>query len=108
MPSIATRDIGALGAELMVTEWTGTRIVELFSQEVSPAETASLLSDLLGRPIQAVFVPFEQQGAVFAKMGMPEVTAKAWIEMNQGINSKAIRFSGKHETVRGKTSAILD
>lgn len=71
----------------------------------SQAQTASILSELLGKPIQTAFVPYEQQPFVMQHMGLPELTAKAWVEMNKGIDSRLIKFSGKHETVHGKTTA---
>ena len=92
IPSIATRDIGALAAQLLMDKsWTGRRILELGSP-YSPAQIASGMSEALGRPITAQAVPRERWSATLESFGLPPGSTWAFEEMNDGINSGWIDF----------------
>ena len=53
---IATADIGALVVELLTTEWSGRRVIEL-GTPVSPDEIAAAIGEVLGREVRALALP---------------------------------------------------
>ena len=92
VPSIATRDIGALAAQLLTDKsWTGRRIIELGSP-YSPTQIASAISEVLGRPVIAQAVPRERWAATLESFGFPPGSTWAYEEMVDGINSGWIDF----------------
>ena len=92
VPSIATRDIGALAAELLTDKtWTGRRIIELGSP-YSPTQIASAMSEVLGRPVSAMPVPRDRWTATMESFGLPPGSTWAYEEMVDGVNSGWINF----------------
>ena len=92
VPSIATRDIGALAAELLTDNtWTGRRIIELGSP-YSPAQIASAMTEVLGRPVSAMPVPRDRWTATMESFGLPPGSTRAYEEMVDGLNSGWIAF----------------
>jgi uncharacterized protein YbjT (DUF2867 family) len=92
VPTIATRDIGALAAELMAdSSWSGRRIIELGSP-CSPNELASAMSEVLGRPVVAQPIPRDRWAATAESFGIPPESAWAYVEMVESINSGWIDF----------------
>lgn len=90
--TIATRDIGALAAKLMSsTSWSGRRIIELGSP-YSPAQMASDMSQVLGRPVVAQLVPRDRWDATAESFGIPAGSTWAYVEMVESINSGWINF----------------
>jgi len=92
VPSIATRDIGALAAQLLADKsWTGKRILELGSP-CTPNETASAISEVLGRPVAAQAVPRDRWTATIESFGVPPGGSWAYEEMVDNFNSGWINF----------------
>ena len=92
VPSIATRDIGALAAQLLADKsWTGRRIIELGSP-YSPAQIASAMTDVLSRPVSAFAVPRDRWSATMESFGLPPGSTWAYEEMVDGLNSGWIAF----------------
>jgi len=92
VPSIATRDIGALAAELLTDKtWTGRRIIELGSP-YSPAQIASAMTEVLGRPVSPFTVPRDRWSATMESFGLPPGSTWAYEEMVDNINSGWINF----------------
>jgi len=92
IPSIATRDIGALAAQLLTGKsWTGRRIIELGSP-YTPAQVAAAMAEVLGRPVAAQFVPREHWSATAESFGIPPGSTWALEEMIEGVNSGWITF----------------
>jgi uncharacterized protein YbjT (DUF2867 family) len=92
VPSIATRDIGALAAELLTDKsWTGRRVIELGSP-YTPAQIASAMSEVLGRPLSAMPVPRDRWTATMESFGLPPGSTWAYEEMVDNINSGWIDF----------------
>jgi uncharacterized protein YbjT (DUF2867 family) len=102
---IATADIGALVAELLTTEWSGRRVIEL-GTPVSPDEIASALGEVLGRKVKAQAVPREAWAGALEHMGLPKGSTWAYEEMIESVNSGWIH-SGVEGTEKrpGTTSA---
>jgi uncharacterized protein YbjT (DUF2867 family) len=92
VPSIATRDIGALAAQLLTDKsWTARRIIELGSP-YSPAQIASAMTEVLGRPVSAFPVPRDRWTATMESFGLPPGSTWAYEEMVDGLNSGWINF----------------
>src|SRR5580658_846985 len=92
VPTIATRDIGALAAKLMSdTSWSGRRIIELGSP-YSPAQMASDMSEVLGRPVVAQPVPRDRWDATAESFGIPAGSTWGYVEMVESLNSGWINF----------------
>jgi uncharacterized protein YbjT (DUF2867 family) len=105
LPMIATEDIGAEVAQLLTSEWTGKRVIELGSL-VSSDELAAELGAVLGRDVRAQAIPREAWAGALQSMGLPKGGTWAYEEMIDGVNSGWIGFSvEKTEHVAGRTSA---
>ena len=92
VPSIATRDIGSLVAQLLTDKsWNGRRVIELGSP-YSPAQIASAMGEVLARPVSAQPVPRERWSATMESFGLPQGSTWAYEEMVDGINSGWINF----------------
>jgi uncharacterized protein YbjT (DUF2867 family) len=102
---IATADIGALVVELLTSEWTGQRVIELGTR-VSPDEIAVAIGEVLDREVKAVALPREAWAATMEQMGLPEGSTWAYEEMMEGVNSGWIDFGVEGtEKLPGATSA---
>ena len=92
VPSIATRDIGALAASLLTgPAWTGRRILELGSP-CSPAQTASAMAEVLGRPVTAQAIPRDGWTQAAESFGIPPGSTWGYEEMVDSFNSGWIEF----------------
>jgi len=102
---IATADIGALVAELLTTEWTGQRVIELGTR-VSMDEIADALGEVLGLKVKAQSVPREAWAGALEHMGLPKGSTWAYEEMLEGVNSGWIDFGAdRTEKRHGTTNA---
>ncbi len=88
---IATADIGALVVELLTTEWSGLRVIEL-GRPVSPDEIARDLGQVLGLKVKALALPREAWAGAMEHMGLPKGSTWAYEEMIEGVNSGWIDF----------------
>jgi uncharacterized protein YbjT (DUF2867 family) len=104
IPMVATADVGRVAAELLLQDWTGTRVVELEGPErVSQNGIAAELSKALHRPVRAEAVPRENWGAIFRAQGMRDPIPR--IQMLDGFNEGWIKFEGGGAgLVKGKVS----
>ncbi len=91
VPMVATADIGAEVARLLVGGWDGKKIVELGSP-VSPDDLARAMGEALGRPVQSQAIPREQWAASLEAFGMAPGTTGLYEEMIDGFNSGWIHF----------------
>ena len=104
VPMVAVADIGSLAAKLMQETWIGRRVVELAGPtNTAPETVASLLGEVLGKPVKPVAVPRLEWLDIFIAGGMSHRTAQAFVKMFDGFNGGAIRFEGG-EPRRGRTS----
>src|SRR6267154_5132934 len=104
IPMVATADVGRVAAELLLEDWTGTRVVELEGPErVSQNGIAAALSKALHRRVRAEAVPRENWGAIFRAQGMRDPIPR--IQMLDGFNEGWITFEGNGAgLVKGKVS----
>jgi uncharacterized protein YbjT (DUF2867 family) len=91
VPMVATADIGAVAARLLLEQWSGRRIVELEGpKQVTPNEIAVTFAKLLGRPVRAEIVPHESWEPLFKSQGMKNPMPR--IRMLDGFNEGWIEF----------------
>ncbi len=90
LPMIATRDIGAAVAELLLTpDFTGKQARELLGQrDVSYAEVASLIGNAVGKPdLSYKKVPAMLLRPAMKQAGMSGSMADGLLEMSEALNS---------------------
>jgi uncharacterized protein YbjT (DUF2867 family) len=90
LPMIATRDIGAAVAELLLkSDFTGKRPSELLGQrDVSYTEVASIIGQAIGRSTLSYRqLPSQQLKPAFVQMGMSSNMADLLLEMSDALNS---------------------
>ncbi len=89
MPYLDPRDIGEIAAaRLLNPAWTGRTVQAIHGPAtLTFAETAEVLSDVLGRKIRYVEVSDEDfRGALLAK-GVSESTADGYVQMYRGLRT---------------------
>lgn len=90
-PMIATADIGAEVARLLMTGWEGKKVVEIGSP-VSANELADAMGRALGKPVTAQAIPRERWAATLESFGLPPGRTNLYEEMMDGCNSGWIAF----------------
>lgn len=85
LPSAATRDISAVAARWLLDDgWTDQREVAVLGPEdISLNEMASIISDVLGKPVTYQQMGFDAYKARFLQLGMSEAMAQGMVEMAQ-------------------------
>lgn len=104
---IATADIGALVVELLTTDWSGRRVIEL-GTPISPDEIAAAIGQVLGREVKAQPVPREAWAGAIEHMGLPKGSTWAYEEMLEGVNSGWIDFGTEGTEKRPGTTAARE
>lgn len=102
IPQVAAADIGRIAAESMQEKTAGIEIKELAGFWISPAETAEVFSNALGKNITAVAVP-ESQWMEILKNHNSEKNAESIAEMFKGFNSGHIVFETEKQ-ISGTTT----
>jgi uncharacterized protein YbjT (DUF2867 family) len=102
-PMVATKDIGALAADLIRQHWRGTRIVELEGPvRVSPNDLAKAFADALHRPVRVEIVPRASWEALFLSQGMKRPLPR--MRMVDGFNEGWIDFRNEgQQAAKGST-----
>ena len=90
-PMIATEDIGNEIADVLVSGWSGKKIVELGSP-ISSDDLARAISEVLGQPVRARSIPRDQWNATLEAQGMPPGFIGPFTEMEDGVISGWIDF----------------
>ncbi len=110
-PLVATRDIGRIGAEMLMQEWQGQRHIEIEGpRRYSPTEIAAALARAIGRDVQAVAVPRSEWASTFVAQGTPADRTALRVEMLDGFNSGWIDFgvpSTEHVTGATGLNTVL-
>jgi uncharacterized protein YbjT (DUF2867 family) len=101
IPMVATKDIGRTAAKALLDGPQG--VVELEGPErYSPADTAAVAGEILGKEVATVDVPFEAQEAQLQSFGISADVAALFREMNEGIARGHVDFEGDALHVRGQ------
>ena len=105
---VATKDVGRIGAQTLLQDWQGNRVIEISGPiSYSSKDAAAALGAAIGRPIAAVAVPRDSWVDTLAQNGMPADRSGAYIEMVDGLNSGWIGFGvpGTEQT-KGTTDLV--
>ncbi len=105
IPMVASRDIGVVAAQALLDGPRGSRVIELAGpRDASPADVATAVGKLLGRPVRVVEAPLDAVVPTFASFGVSENVAGLFREMYAGVASGVVRFDGRGESARGTTT----
>jgi uncharacterized protein YbjT (DUF2867 family) len=100
-PMVATRDIGRVAAEALLSPVTQTRVIELSGpQEYSLEDAASEASKIVGKPVKATALPIDALVPGLTQLGFSENVAKLYREMTEAFGSGKVGFEGT--PMRGK------
>src|SRR6202789_2500400 len=105
---VATKDVGRIGAQTLLQDWQGNRVIEISGpSSYSSKDAAAALEAAIGRPIAAVAVPRDSWVDTLAQNGMPADRSGAYIEMVDSLNSGWIDFGvpGTEQT-KGTTDLV--
>jgi uncharacterized protein YbjT (DUF2867 family) len=102
LPRIASKDVGALVAEVIEHKPARSENVDLLGPPASEVEVAALLGRILGKPVQLVQVPPEGRIPALLQSGMTRSLAELYGEMLDGFGRGIVRPRGDR-LVEGKT-----
>jgi len=92
-PSASTRDIAATAAKLLLDQsWTGVGSVPVLGPEnISYNDMATMMSEVLGKPVRFQEIPGDAFKAGLLQRGMSEAMAQAtldmWVAYGQGLDT---------------------
>jgi uncharacterized protein YbjT (DUF2867 family) len=93
-PMVATADVGALAADIILQDWRGNRIIELEGpSRVSPNDLAQAFATALGRSVSVASLPRSEWEVMFRAEGMKNPLPR--IRMLDGFNEGWIEFSAQ-------------
>jgi uncharacterized protein YbjT (DUF2867 family) len=99
---VTTTDIGRTAAQALLDGPRGRRVIELSGPtDVTPADIAAALTELLGRTVQVVEAPLDAVVPTFMSFGMSQHMSEIYREMYAGFIAGGITWEGKGERVRG-------
>lgn len=102
MPMIATKDIGALAAKLLVERPGKSENVDLHGPAYSANDVAAKLGAALGKTVKVVDIPAAGHLAALLEAGLPPTFAAAYTEMYAGFATGNIAPKGDR-LVQGST-----
>lgn len=101
---VSTIDVGDAAAQLLSSDWTGKRVVELSGPEdCSANDVAAAFETVVGHSVKAVFVPSGERAAALAEAGTPPEVAGALLGMYEGIANGLFGREDSSEQWRGIT-----
>lgn len=104
LPCIAPEDIGEASAKLMRESWTGLRIINLFGpKEISCADMAKDVSEILGKEIKPEIVPKDKWKDMLSEGGMSSANVDQLMELHQNYKQYMKPESGT-ETMHTSTT----
>ncbi|MBC8102101.1 MAG: NAD(P)H-binding protein [Cytophagales bacterium] len=83
-PQIATKDIGSVAArKLLDRSWSGVSVLGLHgpADQTSFGEAATILGEVIGRPVQFVQIPMEAFQQQLSGMGAPPSVVESYSEL---------------------------
>jgi uncharacterized protein YbjT (DUF2867 family) len=87
VPMIATRDIGAVAAELLLQPPAKSSLVEITGPEDYTMDAiATVLSEAMDRPVRYQAAPPEAAVAVFQQMGLSRAASEMMAELFEAVN----------------------
>jgi len=104
IPLVATRDIGAAAARLLVEGGHGKRVIELAGpREYSPRDVAAAVSRIVGKPIAVQAALEAAMAPALESTGMNAEWAQLFTELTHGLNTDVVVWEGGHPLWRGET-----
>lgn len=105
---VATKDVGRVGAQTLLQEWQGNRVIEISGpSSYSSKDVAAAFGAAIGRAVTAVAVPRDSWVDTLAQNGMPADSSSAYIEMVDSLNSGWIDFGVPGtEHIKGATDLV--
>jgi uncharacterized protein YbjT (DUF2867 family) len=100
---VATADIGAAAAGLLVEGASKTNVVDLAGPRRSFNDVAAVLSKLLGKPIQVAVAPTSVIATTFQSFGFQPELANLYQEMIEGMLSGHVAFEPGQRKLTGPT-----
>jgi uncharacterized protein YbjT (DUF2867 family) len=102
IPMPSTRDIGRIAAKSLLHPPARSEVFAISGPaDVSPADVAAALGDLLGKPVQIVPVPSGAREAALKEAGLPAKTAALYAEMCDAVDSGYVDYEGIEIQKRG-------
>ncbi len=107
---IDVRDIAVIAAKCLTTDSHAGKTYELNGPEaLSAADVASKISQLTGRSVQYLDIPFEAQRKSLRGMGMPEWQVNALLELQEFYTQgKGAEVDGLTEKLLGRPAIPMD
>ena len=103
-PVVTTADIGRTAAQALLDGPRGRRVIELSGPvDVTPADVAAALAELIGHPVKVVEAPLDGVVPAFKSFGMSQHMAELYGEMYASFINGGITWEGTGERVRGST-----
>jgi uncharacterized protein YbjT (DUF2867 family) len=102
-PMIATKDIGALAAESLLSPPAKSENVDLLGPAYSQREVAEKIGAGIGKSLQIVDVPPEGWVDAMMQGGLPRFAAEMYAEMYRGFGTGLLQPKGDR-LVQGKTT----
>jgi uncharacterized protein YbjT (DUF2867 family) len=101
---VATRDIGDVAADVLLSSPNATEWIELHGPRAySYTDAAAIASEVLGRRVTATPVAIEQVEPIMTRIGFSAKGAALYREMIEGRFKWTIEFDGKGRAVKGTT-----
>jgi uncharacterized protein YbjT (DUF2867 family) len=88
LPAVATRDIAAVAAELLLDpRWTGRgHVAALGPENLSFNDMAGIISEVIGKEVRYQRISYEDYTAQFTGMGMTKAMARGMTDMARAKN----------------------
>ena len=102
MPTIATKDIGALVAKSLTSPPAKSEVIDLIGPMYKVSELVDKLGGAVGKPLQIVDIPAPGHVEAMTKAGVPKPFAEAFAEMYAAFGSGKIAPHGDR-MVQGTT-----
>jgi uncharacterized protein YbjT (DUF2867 family) len=100
IPMVATADVGATAAALLLEEWKGSGAVTLAGpRDYAPDDVAAIVSATLGTPVDVAVLPEAQWPRALADAGFSKPALAGFIEMTRGLNSAHIDMASDARAV---------
>ena len=93
-PTIATRDVGAIVAALLVSPPAASEVIDLVGPAYSPRDLASALGGALSRPVAVVDVPATEHVEALMQAGLPRSFAQDVAELYACFNAGRVQPQG--------------
>lgn len=103
---VATSDIGAAAAGILLEGVKETRVVNVTSGRHSASDVARALGELLGKKIEVAEAPASTMAGALEGFGLPKEMAGLYQEMTEGMNAGKINFEAGVPTIQGQAKLV--